>query len=74
MTLSDSQGHGDIVEVTRSKWIRKEKSFGPGFLVYLIEETRDSIENMFIVLIRILATLRRLGFTRCSILERSRPR
>jgi len=40
MTPSDSQGHGDIVEVRRSKWIRKEKSF-----VYLIEGTWDSIEN-----------------------------
>jgi len=45
ITLSDSQGHGDIVEVTRSKRIRKEKFFGLDFFVYLIEGTRDSIEN-----------------------------
>jgi len=45
MTLSDSQVHGDIVEVRRSKRIRKEKSSGPYFFIYLIEGTRDSIEN-----------------------------
>ena len=45
MTPSDSQGHGDIVEVRKSKRIRKEKSFGSDFFIYLIEGTRDSIEN-----------------------------
>ena len=45
MTLSNDQGHVDIVEVWRSKRIRKEKSFGLDFFVYLIERTRDSIEN-----------------------------
>jgi len=32
MTLSDSQGHGNIVEVRRSKQIRKQKSFESDFL------------------------------------------
>jgi len=45
MTPSDSQGHGDIVEVRRSKQIRKDKSFGSDFFVYLIKGSRDSIEN-----------------------------
>ena len=45
MTPSNDQEEGDIVEVRRSKWIRKEKSFGSDFLVYLIEGTRDFIEK-----------------------------
>ena len=45
MTPSNDQEQGDIVEVRRSKRIRKEKSFGFDFFVYLIEGTRDSIEN-----------------------------
>ena len=45
MTASNDQEQGDIVEVRRSKQIRKDKSFGSDFFVYLIEETRDSIEN-----------------------------
>ena len=42
---NDNQEHGDIVEIRRGKRIRKENSFGPDFFVYLIEGTRDSIEN-----------------------------
>ena len=45
MTPSNDQEQGDIVEVRRSKWIRKEKSFSSSFFLYLIEGTRDSIEN-----------------------------
>ena len=45
MTPSDSQGYGDIAEVRRSKWMKKEKSFGSDFFVYLIKGTRDSFEN-----------------------------
>jgi len=45
MTPSNDQEQGDIVEVRRSKRIRKKKSFGSDFFVYLIEGTRDSIEN-----------------------------
>ena len=45
MTPSNGQEHGDIVEAGRSKWIRKEESFRSNFFVYLIEGTRDSIEN-----------------------------
>ena len=45
MTPSNDQKQGDIVEVSRSKRIRKEKSFGSDFFVCLIEGTRDSIEN-----------------------------
>jgi len=45
MTPSDGQGHGDIVEIRRSKRIRKEKSFGFDFFVNLIKGIRDSIEN-----------------------------
>jgi len=33
------------VQVRRSKRIRKKKSFGSNFFVYLIEGTRDSIDN-----------------------------
>ena len=46
-TMATSNGQEDavIVEVRRSKWIRKEKSFGPDFFVYLVEGTRESIEN-----------------------------
>jgi len=45
MTPSDDQGHGDIVEVRRSKWIRKEKSLGSDLFVYLIKGAKDTIEN-----------------------------
>ena len=45
MNSSDSQGHGDIMEVRRSKQIGKDKSFVSYFFVYLIEGTRDSSEN-----------------------------
>ena len=45
MAPNDDQGYGDVMEVRRSKWIRKKKSLGPDFFVYLIEGTRDSIEN-----------------------------
>jgi len=45
MTPNDNQRHGDIVEVRRSKRIRKEKFSGPDFFFYLIEGTGDSIEN-----------------------------
>ena len=44
MSLSNGQEQGDIVEI-RSKQIRKQKSFGSDFFVYLVEGTRDSIEN-----------------------------
>ena len=39
MSPSNGQEQGDIVEI-RSKWIRKEKSFGSNFFVYLVEGTR----------------------------------
>ena len=45
ITPNENQEHGDVVEVRRSKRIRKEKSFGPDFFTYLVEGTRDSIEN-----------------------------
>ena len=42
---SNSQGHGDIVDVRRNKRIRKEKSFGSDFFFYLVKGSRESIEN-----------------------------
>ena len=45
MAPSNGQEHGDIVEVRRSKRIRKEKSFEPDLCAYLVEGTRESIEN-----------------------------
>ena len=45
MAPNDNKGHGDVVEVRRSKRVTQEKSFGPDFFVYLIKGTRDSIEN-----------------------------
>jgi len=63
MTPSNGQELGDIVEVRRHKLIRKEKSFGSDFFVYLIEETRDYIEKEIpyvITLIQILTLSKRL--------------
>jgi len=61
-TPSDGQERGDIMEVRRSKQISKEKFFGSNFFIYLIQGTRDSIENEipFIALIRIPTLLKRL--------------
>ena len=59
MTPNDDQGHGDTAEVRRSKWMKKEKSFGSDFFVYLIKGTRDSIKNEIpYVYSRILTPLR----------------
>ena len=45
MTPSNGQEHRDIVEVRRSKQIRKEKSFGPDFFFYMVEGTKECVEN-----------------------------
>ena len=42
---SDGQELGNMVEVRKSKWIRKEKSVRSDFFVYLVEGTRDFIED-----------------------------
>ena len=35
----------DVLELRKSKRARKTKNYGPDFLVYLIEGSRDSISN-----------------------------
>jgi hypothetical protein len=44
-THKDVEHHNDVVEIRKSKRVRKEKSFGSDFYIYLIEGTRESIEN-----------------------------
>ena len=45
MAPNNGQEHGGIVEVRRSKRIRKERSFGSDFFVPLVKGSRESIEN-----------------------------
>ena len=45
MSSGNGQEQGDIVEIRRSKWIRKEKYFGSDFFVYLVQGLRNSIKN-----------------------------
>ena len=54
MEYNDSQvqdqqevNSSDVLELRRSKRGRKAKNYGPGFLVYLVECSRDSISNCF---------------------------
>jgi len=47
MSLSNGQEQWNIVEVRTTKQSKKEKSFGSDFFVYLVEGTRDSIENEY---------------------------